>query len=197
MKKILLVAVLTFACSGLFAQEPVLLDGKARADVIASILKANDIRTSLQFSFVMTRYSALVTDRLESRGRASFVFPDKVRWEVLQPKASVFVLNGAAPGDRRQQTLLRNVSKISEKGLINEEDFQVTAYQAPGQWQVDLVPLRRDLSQLFTRITLLVDPSTGVLRSVVLNEVGGDMTTLDLSGITRGLPLDDNLFLQP
>ena len=197
MKKILFAALIALICTGLAAQEPVLLEGKARTDAIASILKANDIRTSLQFDFVMTRYSALVTDRLESRGRASFVFPDRVRWEVELPRASVFVLNGAAPGDRRQQTLLRNVSKISEKGLINEEDFNVSVYQSPGQWQVDLVPLRRDLSQLFTRITLLADPSTGALRSVVLNEVGGDMTTLVLSSVKKGLPLGDDLFIQP
>ena len=162
-----------------------------------TILKANDIRTSLQFRFVMTRHSALLTEDLVSRGRAWYVYPDKVRWEVEQPRPSVFILNGETVADRRQQTLLRNVSKIGEKGLINDTDFTVTVYETPRQWQVDLVPLRRDLSQLFSLITLLVEPASGALRSVVLTETGGDITSLELQSLVKGQTLDGQLFLNP
>ena len=118
-------------CLPLMAQAPVCLEGAERGKAMASILKANDIRTSLQFRFVMTRHSALLTEALKSRGKAYYIYPDKVRWEVEQPRPSVFVLNGATTTDRRQQTLLRNVSKIAEKGLVNEADFTVKVYQTP------------------------------------------------------------------
>ena len=171
--------------------------GHRREKAIAAILQANDLQTTLQFRFVMTRHSALLTEDLVSRGKAAYAYPDKVRWEVEQPRPSLFVMDGINPGDRRQQSLLRNVAKLGEKGLINETDFIVTVYATPRTWQVDLVPLRRDLSQLFTRITLLTDAGTGVLRSVVLSEQGGDTTQLELSAVVRGEKLDPALFQKP
>lgn len=173
------------------------LEGAEREKAIATILQANDLRTTLQFRFVMTRHSAMLTEALVSRGQAAFVFPDKVRWEVEQPRHSVFVMNGTIKGDRRQQTLMRNVEKVSENGLINEDDFIVTVYATPQGWQVDLQPLRRDLGQLFTRITLLTDAKTGELRSVVLSEQGGDTTQLEFSEVIRGKSIDPQVFVQP
>ena len=197
MKKTLLLLTFLLGCLSLAAQTPVRLEGAARDEAVETILKANDIRTSLQFRFVMTRHSALLTEDLVSRGRAWYVYPDKARWEVEQPRPSVFILNGETVTDRRQQTLLRNVSKIGEKGLINDTDFTVTVYETPRQWQVDLIPLRRDLSQLFSRITLLADPASGALRSVVLTETGGDITSLELQSLVKGQTLDGQLFLNP
>ena len=197
MKKWTISLLLLAACLPAFAQTAERLDGAPRDAAIAAILKANDLRTTLQFRFVMTRHSSLLTEDLVSRGRAAFVFPDKVRWEVEQPNPSVFVLDGAAVTDRRQQTLLRNVAKLSDKGLINETDFTVTVYASPSQWQVDLVPLRRDLAQMFSLITLLTDPSTGDLRSVVLTETGGDTMNLQLLSVVKGQPVDPLLFQDP
>ena len=200
MKRISLILFLGLCCLPLFAQTAPAaqkLEGAAREKAIAAILQANDLQTTLQFRFVMTRHSALLTEDLVSRGKAAYAYPDKVRWEVEQPQPSLFVMDGIKPGDRRQQSLLRNVAKLGEKGLINETDFIVTVYATPRTWQVDLVPLRRDLSQLFTRITLLTDAGTGVLRSVVLSEQGGDTTQLELSAVVRGEKLDPALFQKP
>ena len=197
MKKICWFLLLLLACLPLRAQTPRLLEGPEREAAIAGILQANDLRSTLQFRFVMTRHSALLTDDLVSRGHAAFAFPDRLRWEVTSPRRSVFVMNGELALDRRQQSLLHNLTKLSEGGLINEKDFGVTVYAAPGCWQVDLVPLRRDLSQLFARITLLADAATGALRSVVLSETGGDTTQLEFSDVVRGAALDPQLFLEP
>ena len=201
MKRISLILLLGLCCLPLRAQTAPgaaqQLEGAAREKAIAAILRANDLQTTLQFRFVMTRHSALLTQDLVSRGRAAYVYPDKVRWEVEQPSPSLFVMDGINPGDRRQQSLMRNVAKLGEKGLINETDFIVTVYASPRVGQVDLVPLRRDLSQLFARITLLTDAGTGVLRSVVLSEQGGDTTQLELSSVVRGETIDPGLFQKP
>ena len=197
MKKILLLLVWAVSILPAGAQAPVSLEGESLDAAIAAILKANDIRTSLRFDFVLRRHSSLLTEDLVSQGRAAYVYPDKVRWEVVRPRPSVFVLNGMATKDRRQQTLMRNISKISEKGLINKTDFDIAVYAVPGQWQVDLTPLRHDLGQLYERITLLADSATGEIHSIVLTEVGGDVSYLQLSGWEKGCALDDGLFVQP
>ena len=200
MKRIRLILLLSLWCLPLCAQTSPgaqRLEGAARDQAIAAILQANDLQTTLQFRFVMTRHSSMLTEDLVSRGRAAYVYPDKVRWEVEQPRPSLFVMNGADPGNRRQQSLMRNVAKLGDKGLINETDFAVTVYAAPRVWQVDLVPLRRDLSQLFTCITLLADPGTGALRSIVLSEEGGDTTQLELGSVVRGQTIDPGLFQKP
>lgn len=201
MRRICLILFLGLCCMPLFAQTAPeaaqKLEGAARDRAIAAILQANDLKTTLQFRFVMTRHSALLTEDMVSRGRAAYAYPDKVRWEVEQPRPSLFVMNGLDPDNRRQQSLMRNVAKMGEKGLINETDFVVTVYASPQVWQVDLVPLRRDLAQLFTCITLLTAPGTGALRSIVLSEQGGDTTQLELSSVKRGETLDPGLFQKP
>lgn len=200
MKRISLILLLGLCCLPLFAQAPAAaqqLEGAAREKAIAAIVKANDLQTTLQFRFVMTRHSAMLTEDLVSSGRAAYAYPDKVRWEVEKPRHSLFVMDGINPGDRRQQSLMRNVAKLGEKGLVNESDFTVTVYATPRVWQVDLVPLRRDLSQLFSCITLLTDAGTGVLRSVVLSEQGGDTTQLEFSSVVRGETIDPGQFQKP
>ena len=198
MKRISIILLLGLCCLPLFAQTAPgaaqQLEGSAREKAIATIQQANDLQTTLQFRFVMTRHSALLTQDLVSRGRAAYAYPDKVRWEVEQPSPSLFVMDGIDAGDRRQQSLMRNVAKLGEKGLVNETDFIVTVYASPKVWQVDLVPLRRDLSQLFSRITLLTDAGTGELRSIVLSDQGGDTTQLEFSSVVRGEKLDPGLF---
>ena len=198
MKRIGIILLLGLCCLPLFAQTAPgaaqQLEGAAREKAIAAIQQANDLQTTLQFRFVMTRHSAMLTQDLVSRGRAAYAYPDKVRWEVEQPSPSLFVMDGIDAGDRRQQSLMRNVAKLGEKGLVNETDFIVTVYASPKVWQVDLVPLRRDLSQLFSRITLLTDAGTGELRSIVLSDQGGDTTQLEFSSVVRGEKLDPGLF---
>ena len=201
MKRTCLILLLGLCCLPLCAQtvqgSARKLDGAARDKAIATILQANDLKTTLQFRFVMTRHSSLLTEDMVSRGWAAYAYPDKVRWEVEKPRHSLFVMNGTDPGDKRQQNLMRNVAKLGEKGLINETDFIVTVYASPQVWQVDLVPLRRDLSQLFSLITLLTDAATGDLRSIVLSEQGGDTTQIELSSVVRGETLDPGLFQKP
>jgi len=201
MKRICLILLLSLCCLPLCAQtaqgSAQRLEGEARDRAIATILQANDLKTTLQFRFVMTRHSALFTEDLVSRGRAAYAYPDKVRWEVEQPRPSLFVMNGVDPGDRRQQSLMRNVAKLGDRGLINETDFNVTVYASPQVWQVDLVPLRRDLSQFFSRITLLTDATTGALNAIVLSEQGGDTTQIELSSVVRGKAIDPGLFQKP
>ena len=198
MKRIGIILLLGLCCLPLFAQTAPgaaqQLEGAAREKAIAAIQQTNDLQTTLQFRFVMTRHSAMLTQDLVSRGRAAYAYPDKVRWEVEQPSPSLFVMDGIDAGDRRQQSLMRNVAKLGEKGLVNETDFIVTVYASPKVWQVDLVPLRRDLSQLFSRITLLTDAGTGELRSIVLSDQGGDTTQLEFSSVVRGEKLDPGLF---
>ena len=197
LRNILLAACISLVSLSLGAQAPKALEGAVRAAAMERILQANDIRTTLELDFEMKRHSALLTEPLVSRGKAAFSFPDKVRWEVTSPRPSVFVLDGSTETDRRRQSLLRSVGKVSEKGLINEEDFDVTIYAAGKQWQVDLKPLRRDLGQMFTLITLMLDSASGQLRSIVLTDTGGDLTEIVLSGMTKGRTLDPGLFAKP
>lgn len=182
MKQLLLILASLLCVLPLRAQSPVALQGAPREKAIAAILKANDIRTeSLRFDFVMTRHSALMAEPLVSRGNAAYTYPDKVRWEVVSPNPSLFEYDGSAATSRRQQAMLRNIKSIGEKGLINEEDFTVTVYGDATQWQVDMVPLRRDLAQLFSLITLLASPSTGDLRAIILTETDGDLTEIKIT----------------
>ena len=166
-----LIPILFLLCLGTFS--------RAQEDVLSRILEVNTF-SSLQASFTQVRHSSLMTENLESRGKVWLLAPDKVRWEVTAPFSKVTVFNGDIPSGRRFR-------------LPSEKDFSASVVEGDGL-SVVLVPLRRDLKQLFRQIVLTVDPETLLVRKALLVNPEGDWTSLSFSDVCPGVEIDMKLF---
>ena len=170
MKRVLLFVAVLFAALSAGAQES-LLDR----------VKAANTFDTLQLTFVQTRHSTLLTEDLVSEGRLTMAAPDRIRWEVMKPYRSVFVSSGELSFAGRRFR------------MPSEKDFTVTALEGE-EVTLTLVPVRRDLRQLFKEVVVRADRKTLRIRSALLVTPDGDWTRLEFKDIRANEPVDPHLF---
>ena len=150
-------------------------------DTLLERLKAANTFETLQADFVQTRHSQMLTKDLVSEGRVALVAPDKLRWEVVKPYRSVFVTEGEVPAqDRRFR-------------IPTDKDFTATVLEGEDV-VVKLVPLRRDLKQLFREIIVHADKKSFRIHTALLVTPEGDWTQLEFKNIRTGQSIDPKLF---
>ena len=169
MKKIL-ICILTFMAilPAIYAQE----------DLLARIREAN-MPSSLKASWHQVKQSPLLADKLESSGKLWLQSPDKIRWEMTSPHRKVSILDGENGRGRFK--------------LPSERDFKASVLESD-IYTVTLVPLRRDLKQLFRQILLKVDKETLMVRSILLTSGEGEWTLIEFSNLEPGASLSADLF---
>ena len=154
----------------------------ARAqDALFERVKAANAFETVQLDFVQTRHSSMLTKDLVSEGRMVMAAPDRIRWEVLKPVHSLFVSSGElAFGGRRFR-------------MPMEKDFTVRALEGEDV-TLTLVPVRRDLKQLFKEVVVRADKNSLQIRSALLVTPDGDWTLLEFKDVRTDQPLDPKLF---
>ena len=206
MKKILSFVLAFVAPLLALAQSP--LTGADRDAAIALLKKANALESTMTFSFKVTRHSSMLKEALESTGNAAFSFPSQLCWETEKPSSNVFILDGNTvitgpvgsmrtidiSENRRFQSIARSASRLQTAGLLSEDDFEISVVKTDNMYKVEMTPLRRELRQLYTSITLFADAATGAVRVIQLIDVGGDSSTIKLSDIRRGVSLPSDTF---
>ena len=88
--------------------------------------------------------------------------------------------------DRRFQGIARNIAHAAAGSPVNERDFRIEVLTSDKEWVLKMTPLRRELSALFQEIVLTADSTTGLARRIVLRDLGGDTTTLQIKDVVKG-----------
>ena len=156
------------------------LAARAQDGLLDRVKAANAFET-IQLSFVQTRHSSMLPKDLVSEGRMVMAAPDRIRWEVLKPVHSLFVSSGElAFGGRRFR-------------MPTEKDFTVRALEGEDV-TLTLVPVRRDLKQLFREVVVRADKNSLQIRSALLVTPDGDWTLLEFKDVRTDQPVDPKLF---
>lgn len=122
---------------------------------------------SFEANWTQVRHSPLLTEDLQSSGTVVLREPSYLRWEVKEPVQSVTEF-GADDSSR------------SRFRMPTEKDFKV---KEEGDGNIILEPLRRDLRQMFRRITLTLDPVSGKVQSVFLEGTDDGWTRIDFKDV--------------
>lgn len=122
---------------------------------------------SFEASWTQVRHSPLLTEDLQSSGTVVLKEPSYLRWEVKEPVQSVTEF-GADDSSR------------SRFRIPTEKDFKV---KEEGEGTIILEPLRRDLRQMFRRITLTLDPASGKVQSVFLEGTDDGWTRIEFKDV--------------
>lgn len=122
---------------------------------------------SFEASWTQVRHSPLLTEDLQSSGTIVLREPSYLRWEVKEPVQSVTEF-GADDSTR------------SRFRMPTEKDFKVTE---EGEGTIVLEPLRRDLRQMFRRITVTLDPASGKVQSVFLEGTDDGWTRIEFKDV--------------
>ena len=117
-------------------------------------------------SWTQVRHSPLLTEELVSSGTVVLREPSYLRWEVKEPVQSVTEYGA-------------DDSRGGRFKMPSQKDFKTVE---EGETIV-LEPLRRDLKQMFRRITVTVDPTTNMVQSMYLEGTDDGWTRIEFKDI--------------
>ena len=137
------------------------------SSIILSLFLSLVPPSSFEANWTQVRHSPLLTEDLQSSGTIVLREPSYLRWEVKEPVQSVTEF-GADDSPR------------SRFRMPTEKDFKVTE---EGEGSIVLEPIRRDLRQMFRRITVTVDPVSGKVRSVFLEGTDDGWTRIEFKDV--------------
>lgn len=210
MKRIITICLVVMACVANAVAAP--LSATQQKEVIAKINKATSRLKSMSCSFTQTKHLSMLSDKMVSEGKMNYKQPNKLRWEYTSPYQYLFIFNGTKVYvgnksrkdviDTNSNKLFKEVARImmstvTGTALSNAADFSVTVEDGKTLWNVTLIPKKKEMKKMFTRIVLSFSKSDLIISEINLHEKNNDRTNIRLRNIKTNIPINENLFAIP
>ena len=89
------------------------------------------------------------------------------------------------------------MNTVTGKALSDSSDFSVDIESSGSNWIVTLVPKKKDIKQMFSKIVLTFTKSNTMISEINIYEKNGDRTNIKLKNITTDTSLNESLFAIP
>ncbi len=197
----------------LLVAQPSFAEDVALAPLLAELKQAAAQTTTLSSPFVQEKYLDIFAEKLLSQGQFSYQQPDFLRWELLTPVASGFVLRGEQ-GERWNQ-LSGEVESFSVStdpimGMIAQQllawakvdlDWLQSRYRMELQTVKPLVlhlyPLDAGEATFIEYLQIQFAPDRSHVVVVKMIEPGGDSTTIRFTKVEINADLPTTTFQVP
>lgn len=188
------------------------LTAQQKQDVIGRINKAASGLKSMSCSFTQTKYLSLLSDRMVSKGKMNYKQPNKLRWEYTIPYQYLFIFNGTkvyVGNKSRKDVIDTNTNKVFKEvarimmstvtgtALSNSSDFSIDVADGNTLWQITLVPKRKEMKKMFSKIVLLFNKSNLMIAEINIYENNNDRTNIKLKNIKTNGVVNETLFAIP
>ena len=182
------------------------------ADEDAMRMKINTAASQLQTmqcDFVQTKYLKMLDDKMEARGKMYYAQPNKLRWEYVSPYTYTFILNGTkvlmSKGshndviDVNQNKVFREIARIMMNSVVgkcleDDKSFHTSIETRESLWVVTMIPISKNIRQIFTQIVLSFDIGRAMVSTVELTEKNGDKTVIELKDVKTDRLIDEKIF---
>lgn len=170
---------------------------------------AGEVKT-LSSDFVQEKHLTMFSKTLVSKGRFNFRKPDQLRWELLSPVASGFVLSGAK-GRRWHERTGRSenfdinqepVMKLVAEQLFSwaradftrmQQEYRIIVLsEAPVSLRLE--PLSTVTAGFLDHLLITFSPEGTYVRSVEVHEKDQDFTRIKFINTAVNVPLKSGLF---
>lgn len=210
MKKITTILFLLLLCSVTSIAAP--LSIRQKQDVISRINKAASGLKSMNCSFTQTKYLSLLSDKMVSQGKMYYKQPNKLRWEYTSPYQYLFIFNGTKVyvGNKSRKDIIDTqsnkifkevarimMSTVTGTALSNSSDFSVDVADGNAIWKVTLVPKKKEMKKMFTKIELSFNKPDLMIAEINIYEKNNDRTNIRLKNITKNVTVNESLFAIP
>lgn len=207
MKRFLTLALMLSVGIASFAQEAV--SSAEQASMIKRMETAAQAIVCLQCDFEQEKQLSLLNDKLVSKGIMYFKQPHYLYWEYTEPSAFTFVLNGTkvllksnqkkdvidVKSSQLFQEIVRiMMNSVTGRCLSDKDNFNVTMYKEKKEWIARLIPLKKNMKQMFSSIQLHILPEQGIVNKVDMTEKTGDTTVIRLKNIKKNEKINENVF---
>lgn len=183
---------------------------KASADeIIGQVCSAAGEISSMQCDFKQIKHLSLLKTAMVSNGRMYYKEGKFLRWEYTEPYRYIFILNGDAAILKSSENTERIdvgtnkmfgqiartiLNSINGSSLAESDDFEITISVENGIWIARLIPIRKELGQLFESIILHINPESKMVTSIELREKSGDNTEIEMYHVELNGNIDESLF---
>ena len=137
----------------------------------------------LSADFEQVKTSQLFAEPEYTQGHLTYRQPDYLRWEYTSPQTVIWELDGTKGNVSAQvrQIMSLILKSVSGEYLQPNDDFHVTTNDN----LTELTPKRRELKQLFSKITIRMDSKSEIAEEVILYEKNGDQTNIHFKNVKR------------
>ncbi|MDR2232735.1 MAG: outer membrane lipoprotein carrier protein LolA [Tannerella sp.] len=210
MRKIMFVISGMLLCVTTFAQSSYQTATEAQQkEIIDKITAASQAMKTMNCDFTQVKELSFMDDKVVSEGKMFYKQPNKIRWEYTKPKAYVFAMDGKnvfMDAGNSQTTVPAKSSKmfssisdiiiggVSGSGLINSPDFTAQFGVGANDYRVTLVPVKKEVKDLFDKIQIFVNKTDSRIQKVELIEKGGDKTEIQLKNLQTNAAINDEIF---
>lgn len=177
--------------------------------IIQKISKAAQSMTSMQCDFVQTKHMKLLNDYMVSYGKMYYQQSSKLRWEYTSPYTYTFILNDSKvllkKGNRNdvidvnQNKMFKEIARmmmnsVVGKCLTDKKDFKISVAETPEQYVATLLPQKKDMKQMFSKVILYVNKRQLSIAKVEMQEKKGDNTVIELKNIQLNKNINASVF---
>lgn len=169
--------------------------------------------TTLESRFVQEKHLAIFAEKLLSQGRFAYRKPDRLRWELLSPMSSGFVLRGAS--GERWNSLSKEQGRFTVEsdpimGMIAQQllawarvdtDWLQQRYQmellSSQPVKLRLTPLDQGEAGFIDFLQIVFADDRRHVAEVLMVEQGGDSTLLRFTDVQLNTDLTGEAFQPP
>lgn len=203
MKRQIYILILSLVALTSVAQTP------QERQAIQQVSRAAAAIKTMQADFVQTKHLRMLGDKMVSRGRMCYQQSNRLRWEYTKPYAYTFILNGnsvmmSKGGHRDVVDVNRNkvfrkiaqmmMSSVVGTCLTDSKRFKVSMTVDKQTCTATLLPQKKDVKAMFTRIVLVFNRKTSVVSKVTMYEKNGDRTEIILDNVRIGAAVSPTEF---
>ncbi|MCQ2212982.1 MAG: outer membrane lipoprotein carrier protein LolA [Bacteroidaceae bacterium] len=188
---------------------PVVASAQNQAAIIEKINKISAEMKTMECDFVQTKHLKMLNDKMVSNGKMYYQQTNKLRWEYVTPYAYTFILNDNKVMlknqkrtdviDVNQNKMFKEIARmmmnsIVGKCLSDEKAFKTTIKETPNEWVATLIPQKKDMKQMWTKLILHFDRTKNIVAQVEMHEKTGDYTVIDLKNTKTNKTIDQKQF---
>lgn len=176
-------------------------------EMIEEICDAASGIRSMQCEFRQTKNLSLLATEMVSTGRMYYK-EGMLRWEYLSPYRYIFIINGErvlldSPSgsnviDTKTNKMFGSIANIMMNSLtgniMDTEEFYTLILEEKEGWIAELIPVKKEMQQFFTKVRLHINPVEKSVEKVELLEKGGDTTLIEMTEIEKNVSVDDSVF---
>jgi outer membrane lipoprotein carrier protein len=188
------------------------LTAPRKQEIIGSINSVASAMKSMTCSFTQTKYLSLLSDKMVSEGKMYYRQPNRLRWEYTSPYQYLFVLNGTkvyVGNKSRKDVIDTDANKVFKEiarimmgtvtgtVLSGSSDFSVDVADGGTVWRVTLVPSKKEMKRMFSKIVLSFRKNGLMVSEIDIYEKNNDRTNIQLKNVKTNISVNDALFAIP
>ncbi|WP_304638349.1 outer membrane lipoprotein carrier protein LolA [uncultured Muribaculum sp.] len=209
MRKTMLILLFSLFCQLVSAAG---LTAPRKQEIIGSINSVASAMKSMTCSFTQTKYLSLLSDKMVSEGKMYYRQPNRLRWEYTSPYQYLFVLNGTkvyVGNKSRKDVIDTDANKVFKEiarimmgtvtgtVLSGSSDFSVDVADGGTVWRVTLVPSKKEMKRMFSKIVLSFRKNGLMVSEIDIYEKNNDRTNIQLKNVKTNISVNDALFAIP